>query len=107
LTNLEKIEADEAKQQRIQDNNYCCEVCGKRFGASSLQLAHKISASKFNIKEFGRDVMYHHDMMVLTCDKCNDTVLINRASNPIEAMELITSIQQSIITIQTRRINDV
>ena len=97
MTNLEKIEAEEYKQQRIQSNNYCCEVCGKRLGASQLQLAHKISSSKFNIAEFGREVMYHPDMMVLTCDKCNDTVLINRASNPIEAMELITSIQQSII----------
>jgi 5-methylcytosine-specific restriction endonuclease McrA len=97
VTNLEKIEADEMKQQRIQDNNYCCEICHKRFGASQLQLAHKVAASKFNIIEFGREVMYHPDMMVLTCDKCNSSVLINRASNPIEAMELITSIQQSIM----------
>jgi 5-methylcytosine-specific restriction endonuclease McrA len=97
MNNLEKIEADEAKQQRIQDNNYCCEVCGKRFGASGLQLAHRISASKHNISEYGRIVMYHHDMMVLTCDKCNSSVLMNIASNPIEAMELIKSIQQSIM----------
>ena len=97
MTNLEKIEAEEAKQQRIQDNNYCCEVCGKRFGQSSLQLAHKIAATKFNIAEFGRDVMYHPDMMVLTCDKCNSSVLINRASNPIDAMLLIENIKADIL----------
>jgi len=88
-----KIEADEAKQQRIQDSNYTCEVCNKRFGSSQLQLAHKVAATKYNIKEYGRTVMYHKDMMVLTCDKCNDSVLINRAANPIEAMELIRKIQ--------------
>jgi 5-methylcytosine-specific restriction endonuclease McrA len=97
MNNLEKIEADEAKQQRIQDNNYCCEVCGKRFGSSQLQLAHRISASKHNIAEYGRKVMYHHDMMVLTCDKCNSSVLMNIASNPIQAMELINSIKADII----------
>jgi 5-methylcytosine-specific restriction endonuclease McrA len=97
MTNLEKIEADEAKQQRIQDNNYCCEVCGKRFGASSLQLAHKVAASKSNIKKFGREVMYHKDMMVLTCPDDNSRVLINIASNPLEAMELINSIKNSIL----------
>lgn len=97
MTNLEKIEADESKHQRIQDNNYCCEVCGKRFGSSSLQLAHRISASKHNISEYGRKVMYHHDMMVLTCDKCNSSVLINRASNPIEAQALIEKIIEDII----------
>lgn len=96
MTNLEKIEAEERKLQRIIDNNYCCEVCGKRFGMSQLQLAHRISASKFNIAEFGRDVMYHEDMMVLACDKCNSSVLINRASNPVEAQKLIDSIKEKL-----------
>jgi 5-methylcytosine-specific restriction endonuclease McrA len=97
MTNLEKIEADEAKQQRIQDNNYCCEICGKRFGASQLQLAHRIPKTHYNLTEYGRDVIHHKLNIVLTCDKCNSSVLLKRGSNPIEAMELIISIQQSII----------
>lgn len=97
MTNLEKIEAEERKTQRIIDNNYHCEVCKNRFSQSQLQLAHIVSASKQNIKMFGREIMYHDDMMVLTCPDCNSSVLKNRAGNPIKAQEKIIDILTTIL----------
>lgn len=81
MTNLEKIEADEAKQQRIQDSNYTCEVCGKRFGASSLQLAHRIPKHKAYLKQWGENILHHPLNLVLTCDKCNSSVILNPHDN--------------------------
>ena len=77
MTNLQKIEADEAKQQRIIDNNFCCEVCHKRFGASQLQLAHIIPKKKNYIIFYGVEIIHHPDNMVLTCEKCNSSVMLN------------------------------
>ncbi len=96
MTNLDKLEANERKQELIEALNYTCQVCFKRFPGSELQLAHRISATKYNIAEFGRAVMYHERMLILTCSKCNSSVLINRASNPVEAMQLIEEIKQEI-----------
>ncbi len=98
MTNKDKLEANERKQELIEALNYTCQVCFERFPDSELQLSHKIAATKFNIKEFGRDVMYHENMMVLTCSSCNSSVLINRASNPVEAMQLIEEIKADIVS---------
>ena len=94
LTNLEKIEAEEAKQQRIQDNNYCCEICGKRFGASQLQLAHIVPKHKSYIKIWGVEVIHHPDNMVLTCDKHNSGVMID--PNTIEGLHHLALIENKL-----------
>ena len=98
MTNLEKIEAEEAKQQRIQDNNYCCEVCKERFGASELQLAHKIPKHDRYIKKWGAKIIHHRLNIVLTCSKCNASVMINPNDNYGKA--LIEEIEKSILTEQ-------
>lgn len=87
-----KFEANERKQQRIIDSRNICEVCGKGFPSSSLQLSHIIEASKANIKLFGKEVMYHDDIMKLACDKHNSSVLKSRKTHPVEAFELLLTI---------------
>ena len=86
MTNLEKIEAEERKQQRIIDNNYCCGVCEKQFSASELQLAHIIPKHVNHIKKWGLEVIHHPLNIVLTCNskqgKCNDSVMLNPNSIP-------------------------
>jgi 5-methylcytosine-specific restriction endonuclease McrA len=82
MNNLEKIEADEAKQQRIQDVNNYCQVCKKRFGQSSLQLAHIVAKKGNYIKRFTKEVIHHHDNMVVTCADCNSSVMLNPDSIP-------------------------
>jgi 5-methylcytosine-specific restriction endonuclease McrA len=77
-----KIEAAEAKQQRIEDSNYTCEVCGKRFGQSSLQLAHIVAKHVNYIKEWGTKVIHHDDNIKLTCADCNSSVMIDPNSIP-------------------------
>ena len=81
MTNLEKIEAEENKMQRIIDNNYCCEVCNKRFGQSQLQLAHVIPKHKGYMKEYGAKIIHHPLNLVLTCEKCNSSVMLNPHDN--------------------------
>jgi 5-methylcytosine-specific restriction endonuclease McrA len=82
VTNLEKIEADEDKLQRVIDNNYRCEVCSKRFGYSELQLAHIIPKHGNYIKRFTTAVIHHQDNMVLTCSKCNSGVMLSPDTIP-------------------------
>lgn len=92
MTNLEKLEANERKEELIAALNGTCQVCFNQFSSSQLQLAHKISASRANIKLYGKQVMYHDLMMLITCDKCNVKVLKNRGSNPIQSQELLITI---------------
>ncbi|MCP4266624.1 MAG: hypothetical protein GY777_13825 [Candidatus Brocadiaceae bacterium] len=98
MTNREKLEANESKAELIQALNNTCQVCFNQLPSSELQLAHRVAANKFNIKEYGRSVMYHPRMLVLTCSSCNSSVLINRAAHPKEAMQLINSIKADIVS---------
>ena len=86
MTNLEKIEAEEKKLERVIANNYHCEICTKRFGLSQLQLAHKVPKHKAYIKEYGVDIIHHELNLVLTCDKCNSGVMLNPHDNFGEAL---------------------
>ncbi len=90
MTEKEKIEANERKQELIQSLNGTCQKCFHQF--DNLHLSHKISASKTNIRLFGRKVMYHELMMLITCSDCNSSVMKNRGSNPIQAQELLITI---------------
>jgi 5-methylcytosine-specific restriction endonuclease McrA len=80
----------------------CCASCGKKFTESDkIELAHRVKASKGkngNYKKYGEDVIDHVWNLAATHPgKCNDKQNMSRAAHPIESMELITSIQQSIM----------
>ena len=96
MTNIEKIEADEMKLQRIINNNYHCEVCNKRFGQSQLQLAHRIPKHKRYLEEWGEKIIHHRLNLVLTCDKCNSGVMLNPRDNYGKA--LIEEIKADIVS---------
>ena len=82
MTNLEKIEADEEKLQRVIDCKFTCQVCRKKFGESQLQLAHIVAKKGNYIKRFGVEIIHHPDNMVITCSKCNSSVMLNPDTIP-------------------------
>lgn len=88
MTEREKFEATELKQQIIVERRNC-EVCGKRVGYNSAQLAHRIPQHKKYIKRYGKDFMHSRKNMALVCSlECNAAVLMDPATHPVEASAL-------------------
>ena len=60
----------------------------------NLQLAHKIPATKGYLKRYGKEVIHHPLNLATVCSlKCNDAVLLDPKTHPIEAEELIRRIK--------------
>ncbi len=93
MTNLEKLEANERKQQLIESLNYTCQVCNKQFTREHLHLAHKIPKYGRHLKKWGEKIINHPLNLVLTCDskngKCNDSVMVNPNDNYGKALLLV------------------
>jgi transposase-like protein len=89
-----KIKRDEL----LQKQGYCCYSCGKVFTSySEVQLAHRLIRSKPNLNLYGYDIIDHVlNLRATHGGKCNDAVIMNRATKPIEAMELIEEIRKQI-----------
>ena len=69
------------KQQaeiRYNLDNYVCVVCG----APGIQIAHRISRTKINLKKYGEQIINHHLNMAVVCGlECNQKISIeNRPS---------------------------
>jgi len=97
MTEIEKIDAIEKKYQIINKRSRRCEVCG--FAHPALQLAHRIPKTKYNLETYGKKVIHHPLNLVVTCPgACNDSVLMNFASQPIEARKLVERIKTAIKT---------
>ncbi|MCP4986020.1 MAG: HNH endonuclease [Colwellia sp.] len=94
MTNLEKLEANERKQQLIEDLNYTCQVCNKQFTGDKLQLAHRIP--KGQVKYHSKEIIHHRFNMILTCSDCNSSVLKNKGARPKEVEALIEKIKQDL-----------
>jgi len=74
-----------------------CEVCNKPIGITQMQMAHKIPSTKYYLKHYGKEII-HNDLNLIACCslKCNSSVLLDPATHPIEAMELIEEIKESL-----------
>ena len=94
MTAKQKLEANEYKSYRVLKAGGCCEVCG--IPSNNLQLAHRLPKTKYNLKYYGKEIIHHDLNIVVTCDKCNSSVLIGRGSNPVEAQKLIDSIKRDL-----------
>ncbi len=99
MTNLEKQEAEEKKRDIIISQGNCCSVCGKEFSFSNIPaISHRLIKSKPNLKLYGAEIIHHRFNLRATCyGNCNDAVIINRATKPVEAMALIESIKADIL----------
>jgi hypothetical protein len=88
MTEKERFRAAELKQDIINERRKC-EVCGKRVGYNTAQLAHRIPQHKKYIKKYGRDFIHSRKNMALVCSlECNAAVLCDPATHPVEASEL-------------------
>jgi len=92
MTGRQKLEANEMKLARCIKNNWCCEVCGKH--THNLQLAHIIPKHKNYIKRFGVGIIHHRLNLVLTCEKCNSSVMLS--PDTIQGQEHIEKIRKQI-----------
>lgn len=74
-----------------------CEVCGKPISIYQMQMAHKIPSTKFYLKKYGEEVIHNDMNLVATCSlRCNDSVLLDPKTHPIEAKELIEKIKEGL-----------
>ena len=61
----------------------------------NLQLAHRIPKAKSYLKKYGKEVIHHKLNLATVCSlKCNDAVLLDPKTHPIEAQELIEKINE-------------
>jgi len=92
MTGLQKLEAEEKRQEIFKKYDYLCSFCGKPvniYGTS--QLAHGIAKSKVNIKKYGEKVINHELNLFPVCSLyCNSRK--NIGMNPEKTKELVLSI---------------
>ncbi len=94
----EQEEAIQLKRDIIAEQNGRCKVCCKPFSNNNLpQIAHRLPKTKYNLKFYGKAIIHHRYNLVATCANCNSSVLLRRATHPIETEELIAEIKVSIM----------
>jgi hypothetical protein len=97
MTLKERMDMIEQKTKMLNERGWKCEVCGKPLTLDGCQLAHKMPKSKRNLKIYGKGVIHHPLNMACVCSlKCNDAVLMNIATNPIESRNLIGRIKEAL-----------
>ena len=86
MTSRDKLEANDRREELFAQAGYRCEVCGRplrRLGTA--QLAHRICASKANLRKYGPRIIHHNRNLAPVCSlRCNSSVLIN--GKPAEAL---------------------
>ncbi len=94
---VEKEKAQETKRQLYYKQGGRCATCGMRL-AGGFDLAHKIPQTKTNLKKYGKEVIHHPLNMACTCHRadCNDAQMINPATRPVEAEELVKKIKKAL-----------
>ena len=89
---------DLKKRYLLHKQGMKCYSCGQIFTSySEVQLAHRLIRSKPNLKLYGYEIIDHVlNLRATHGGACNDKVIINRATKPLEAMELIEEIKKQI-----------
>ena len=97
MNERERFEYQENRIRLMVERGCTCEVCGKHLDYGNLQLAHRIASTKGYLKKYGKDVIHHPLNLATVCSlKCNDAVLLDPKTHPIEAQELIEKIKESL-----------
>ncbi len=95
MTERQSFEYMEKKIAILSERGWLCEVCGQPLTMSNAQLAHRIPQKKRYLSEYGKDVIHHKLNVACVCSNtCNDAVLIDPATHPVEAMRLIERIKE-------------
>lgn len=95
MTALEKLEANERKQQRHLLARGECYFCHKSISLTESHLAHIVP--KGYIKIYGDAVINHDDNMVITCPTCNSKALMDPKSHPLEAEAHLNKIRDKLL----------
>ena len=97
MTEREKMEVAETKIRICQKQHFKCGACGELITPYTLQLAHRIPKTKYNLKTYGKEIIHNDMNLMAVCSlRCNDSVLINIAAQPIKSQELIDKIKESL-----------
>jgi len=96
MTALEKIEANERKQQYHLLAKGKCYFCGKSISLTQAQLAHRIP--KGYVKKYGEAVIHHPYNLRITCDRCNSKALLDPKTHPLEAQKLVDEINANLFS---------
>ena len=79
-----------------------CFTCGEPVSITQLELAHRISQSKTNLKLWGAEVIHHRlNLRGTHPGRCNSRASLNADS--IEAEKLVYDIQKEIKKAKDRR----
>jgi 5-methylcytosine-specific restriction endonuclease McrA len=96
MTGSEKHDAYEQKLSMYNKAHGRCEVCGKRVTFAESQCAHRIPKTKNYLEMYGPDIIHHPFNLAITCEKCNQKVLIKPATQPVKASELLHKIYNDL-----------
>ena len=100
MTERERFVYQENRMRLMVERGCKCEVCGKPLHLGNLQLAHICPATKGYLKKYGKDVIHHPLNLATVCSlKCNDAVLLDPKTHPIEAQELIDRIKKALLEV--------
>jgi 5-methylcytosine-specific restriction endonuclease McrA len=95
MTERERFDYQENRIRLMVERGCKCEVCGKPLHLGNLQLAHRIPATKGYLKMYGKEVIHHTLNLATVCSlRCNDAVLTDPKTHPIEAQELLRRIHE-------------
>jgi hypothetical protein len=79
-----------------------CFTCGEPVAITAMELAHRISQSKTNLKLWGEAVIHHRlNLRGTHAGRCNSRVSLNPDS--IEAEKLVYTIQKELKKAKDRR----
>ena len=84
------------KVDKYYEQNARCHVCHRSLYFHQCQWAHIIPATKGYLNKYGVDVIHHPLNGRITCPKCNQKVLMDPKTHPIEAAELVAKIQEEL-----------
>jgi len=95
MTERERFIYQENRMRLMIERGCKCEVCGKPLHLGNLQLAHRLPSTKGYLKMYGKEVIHNPLNLATVCSlKCNDAVLTDPKTHPIEAQELIEKINE-------------
>ena len=96
MTERQRFDMQEQRQEIFRRDEYTCQACGEsiyRFG--NPQIAHKIGQGAANVKRYSKEVIHHPLNMESVCSlRCNDAMNIGQKTK--EADALAEKIKQEI-----------
>ena len=93
MTNKEKREAEERKQEMYVKAKGKCEVCGQAVPYGVCQLAHRIPKHQRNLKKYGKEIIHNPLNMAIVCSLACNAKVMKGSGRPLEAEELAEKIR--------------